>query len=397
MPLFEGQGTLYWSLLSQDAANTTSVLSAALVFPISQGYFGIGLPNNVLPGQGHINTDMIVAVIGDNRGVTLGDRYSTAEAFPSLDTSLGGVDSLMVPQGIVTPDGQLFVKFRRLYQTGDVYDNDISVTTVQPCQFAFSNASGLQYHGRGNVETVVCNFGNITERTASPSNPNPYSLVVAHAVLGAFGIGLFLTFGGFFYRYLWCLPVRVRTLFSGVLFVFGAVLTLISFIIAGVMVSQGSGDHYSFNSGSNGAHSILSLVAMIAVFAFIVLRFLADCALKPSRIEVAEDRNSEKAQFYRLGSFAGWAALVIVLLVGWPAIFLGFVDNYTTFPWLWVIGAILIFIGVVFIVAEIIRCFKGPKDELDEDDLDMVERRRAAAAARHDAPVVPAQPVVVAE
>jgi hypothetical protein len=55
----------------------------------------------------------------------------------------------------------------------------------------------------------------------------------------------------------------------------------------------------------------------------------------------------------------------------------------------------LIFIGVVFIVAEIIRFFQAPKEELDEDDLEMIERRRAAAAAGDIAPVTPQEPVVV--
>ncbi len=344
------------------------------MFPIAKGYFGIGLPRNASIGQGHFGSDMIMAVIDDSSNVVLSDRWSTSNTVPELDTAQGGVDNLLFPQGIVTPDGQLYIKFRRLFVTGDPLDMNVNLTNFQACQFAFSPEFGLLNHGRANRETTVCNFGNVSGPTAAPVAPLNNALVVAHAVLGAFGVGLFLTFGGFLYRYLWCLSVGVRLWLSSVLFLLGGVLVIISFIIAGVMVAQRNTPHFSFDSPSQGAHSILSLVLMIAVVAFLLTRFLADCALKPSRVSVASDAGSEKAQFYRLASFGGWVMLVIAVLVGWPSIFLGFVDSQDTVPWLWVIGGILIGVGAIFILAEILRCILGPKPPAQQEEIEMTNR-----------------------
>jgi hypothetical protein len=371
MPLFGGAGMLYWNNIASAKRANSVIWSAALVYPISQGYFGIGLPTNVTPGFGHFGSDMILAVIDPANNVVLSDRWSTSNSLPDLDTALGGEDNLIFPQGIVTPDGQLYIKFRRLFVTGDPFDTPISIVNFQRCQFAFSPFPGLLNHGRANRETQVCNFGNVSSPTSAPAVPFRNSLVVAHAVLGAFGIGLFLTFGGFLYRYLWCLSIGVRMWVSGVFFLLGGVLVIISFIIACAMVAESNAVHFSFDSPSHGAHGILALVTMIAVVAFLLIRFVADCALKPSRVSVAADLESEKAQFYRLASFGGWALLVVVVLVGWPTIFVGFVDNATTFPWLWVVGAILIFIGCVFIIAEIIRCIKGPKRPTPSEEIEM--------------------------
>jgi hypothetical protein len=374
MPLFGGEGTLFWrNLVSNTRQNQqTGVWSVAMVFPMTRGYFGLGLPTRLGISQGHLESDMILVTIDEARNVVLSDRWSTANALPDLDTALGGRDNLLLPQGIITPAGQLYIKFRRLFVTGDRFDVNVNVTSTQRCSFAFNRDSTVLNHGRANRETQTCNFGNVTIPTPPPLPPLNYALIVAHAVLGAFGVGLFLTFGGFFYRYLWCLSIGARMWISNILFLLGGVLVIISFIIAGVMVAQRGAPHFSFDSASQGAHSILSLVVMIAVVAFLLTRFLADCALKPSRIAAAEVAESEKAQFYRLASFGGWAMLVISVLVGWPAIFLGFVDFRETFPWLWVIGGILIGVGVIFIVAEVIRCIAGPKPvQHDKDEVEM--------------------------
>ena len=372
MPLFDGEGTLYWNLNGGGVARQGGArFSAAFVYPISRGYFGIGFPTRFGAGQAHIQSDMIMAIIDDSANpatVSVTDRWSTQNALPGLDTAQGGQDNILVPQGIVTPDNKLFVKFQRLLSTGDALDVVIDINAYQPCTFAFSPEPGTLNHGRFNRETRLCNFGNVTQPTSAPRPARSASLNVAHAVLGAFGIGLFITFGGYFYRYLWCLPVSSRVAISSGLFLLGGVLVIISFIIACVMVSQSTADHFSFSTASQGAHGIISLVTMIAVVSFLILRFLLDCAWRKSRVEISADPKSEKAQFYRLGNFASWSVLVIAVLVGWPAIFLGFVDNQTTYPWLWVIGAILIFVGVLFILTEILRCFLAPKIHRDDED-----------------------------
>ena len=374
MPLFGDElteGTLYWNLLNPEASSRRmeqpdGVWSVALVFPLKAGWFSIGLPAlDARSPLAHVNSDMITFVIDELNPemVILSDRWSNNATFPELDTSLGGEDNLVFPQGIVTPDGQLYVKFQRKYVTGDVFDQPINILGKQFCSFAFSTQMGTLYHGRANQRVEICNFGNITDPTTPP---NRYSLIVAHGVLGALGIGLFLTVGGFFYRYLWCVPVKVRGMLSNVLFVLGGLLVLISFIIAGVMVSQASGEHYSFDTASMGGHGVTSLIAFIGTLLFVLVRLFTSS-------EKRADDNVE----YRLFQYAGWVVLVLTIMVGWPAIFLGFVDQENTHPWLWVIGAIMIFLAVVALLGEIIRCLKMPKDDhsdIDENDVELTTR-----------------------
>lgn len=379
MSVFDGLGTLYWNNVGSSArAGTPLFVSVAFVFPISKGWFGLGFPPfQYLPGQGHINTDMILMAIDSTVNpptVSLSDRWSVANDLPGTDVSFGGKDNLIAPQGIVTTDGRLYVRFRRLYSTGDVFDQVILTNASQPCLFAYSPDAGLNFHGRANQQSTLCNFGNVSPTTAPTNAPRRQELVVAHGVLGAFGIGLFLTFGGFFYRYFWCVPLGARLMLSTVLFILGGVLVIISFIIAGVMVSQSTAQHFSFNTASSGAHGLTALVTMICVVVFLFLRLLSDCILKPSKRAAVSNPENEKAAFYRLASYSSWVLLILSCFVGWPVIFLGFVDLQNTWPWLWVIGGILIGVATFFAVAEIIKCIFGPK-VVTQGDVELDEVR----------------------
>lgn len=399
MPLFDGTGTLFWNLdgiggpLSRANASGTTTLSVALVMRQSRGWFSLGFPpDKFLPGFGHMDTDMIVAQVdGANSSVVLlSDRWSTNNTLPPLDSSLGGQDNLIFPQGIVTPAGQMYIKFRRLYSTGDKvgcgwpcvrtvglrariarqFDRVVNVTATQPCLFAFFDGSNnFSYHGRANVQLGVCNFGNVTER-AAVVNPFPRNLVIAHGVLGALGVGLFMTVGAFWLRFFGAKLAIV----SSVLFLLGVALIIISFIIAGVMVSQGSGIHYNFNSPSSGSHSILALVTMMCAVSFLLVRFFVDCVLRPSRARVAP--TSEKGQFYTLGQYAGYTVLALTILVGWPTIFLGFVDDKNRDPWLWVIGGILIGFAAIWLVAEVVAAIVAARS-----------RKTGRKSVRDDGPV----------
>merc|ERR1712065_124563 len=112
------------------------------------------------------------------------------------------------------------------------------------------------------------------------------------------------------------MSLKPRTFFTGALFIFGFLLILISFIIAGVMVSQASGRHFSFSTPSNGAHGITSLVAFIGITVFVVMRIFVDSSLRSAKVEkLQDDPSSDTAQFYRLGSYSSWAILALTILV----------------------------------------------------------------------------------
>merc|ERR1712232_1048694 len=110
------------------------------------------------------------------------------------------------------------------------------------------------------------------------------------------------------------------------------------------------------------------------------MRIFVDSSLRSAKVEkLQDDPSSDTAQFYRLGSYSSWAILALTILVGWPAIFLGFVDQENRDPWLWVIGGILIGVAVMFLIAEIIRYLKGPKHPNAGDD-DEADRNVEMAA-----------------
>ena len=357
-------------MLPADVTPVSGILNASFFFPINQGWFGFGLPNPATfkPGQSHLNTDMLMfEIMGSN--VLATDRFSVENGLPPLDTSLGGKDNLLFgTQGVAGtstkyPQGVMFVRFLRNFVTGDPLDQSVVVLATQPCMFAFSDLPGLSSHGR-QFEFQTCNFGNVginNERNFE------LSLIVAHGVLGSLGLGLFVTFGAFLYRYLFCVPDKTLSMLSNIMFVFGGLLVLISFIIAVAMVSNAQVVHFSFDSASMGAHAITSLVATLGIFVFLVLRLLLDCVWSKSKDDESE---GDSSQMYKLGAYAGWAILFLTVIVGWACILLGFVDERLTDPWLWVIGGIIIGIAVIFALAEIIRCVIKPADE-DEPNVEM--------------------------
>jgi hypothetical protein len=72
MPLFDGLGNLYWSNLNGPQRNDqlNGVWSVAMVFPLTSGWFGIGLPNpNEPPSRAHVDADMIMMVIDGAQNV----------------------------------------------------------------------------------------------------------------------------------------------------------------------------------------------------------------------------------------------------------------------------------------------------------------------------------------
>lgn len=373
MPLFGGDGTLYWSIRggsrrrSADSLREAGMLvDLAVVNKQSKGWLGIGLPPAAyVPGTGHNDTDMWVARVDPSNAtnVLLTDQWSPVTGQPVLDTTLGGQNNLIYPQGIITPTGLMYIAFRRMLVTGDRFDQPVNTTALSPCLFAFFDQdNSFGYHGRGNVMTITCNWGNVTV-TPRVSPPFPYNLLVAHAVLGSIGVGLLLTMGAFWLRYCGCIRLRLTTVATAVIFVLGAVLLVLSLLLAGVMVSQSTGLHYTLSSASNGAHAYTALACVIASVVFVVLRLVTcDMSGKPAT-------NDGDAAFGRLAQYAGYAVLAIAILVGWPTIFLGFVDQRNLLPWMWVIGGIAIGVAVLFFAAEVMYCFKTsphPRDEVEQ-------------------------------
>jgi hypothetical protein len=364
---------LYWNIQSPPARRGSS--SSEVVWDVAgvlhrqtKGWFGIGFPPPLyLAGDGHNNTDMIVAMVDPNNPtkVIVSDMWSFNNTSIQLDPAVGGQDNVQVTYAAITPKGELFVQFKRLLATGDRFDRVINTTALSPCMFAFYDKSDtFGYHGRANIQLgdgasggPYCNWGAVNI-TVPEVPPFPFALVVAHGVLGALGIGLFLTFGAFVLRYATCLPPKALSGITWVLFLLGVVLIVISFIIAGAMVSEGSGAHFSFNTPSSGAHSITALVTFMAAVAFVVVHLLTELLLKPG--SKAQEGSSDApppadSAFQRLAQLASYAILAIAIVVGWPAIFLGFVDEQNTDPWLGVIGGILFGVAAIWLVAEVIH------------------------------------------
>lgn len=331
------------------------------------GWFGFGLPPDVfLPGEGHRDTDIMLFSVNpaDPTALISTDMWSFNTSAVLPDTELpDGQDNIILEVGFVR-NGVAFAKFRRLVDTNSSFDRAIELNRTQGCLFAFFNESNdFGPHNPSNAQLDVCNFGNVT--VVPPEvNPFPHALIVAHGVIGALGVGLFLTLGAFLARYAG--SSSLVAMLVNVAFYLGTGLVVISFIIAGVMVSQGSGVHYNFSSPSGGAHSFISLVTFISAVAFVVVRLLTELCLNPG-----EDGIS------KLGRAGWYAILAICILTGWATLFLGFVDLQETWPWLWVIGAILIAVGVAFIVAEILYIiWKSKNSDSDDEGIEMAEAAR---------------------
>lgn len=366
---------MYWGLPADCSGLVTrdspeDWFESAFVNNQTGGWFGFGLPPaTFFPGDGHVDTDMMVFSVDP-----LNPSRLIATDMWSFNASISGsgvVPDVDLPDGVnnvvlqysAVANGQAFAVFRRRIDTGSPWDRVFNLTSPQACLFAFNSDSVVfGYHGSKNVQIGECNWGNVTV-TPPTITPFPYSLVVAHGVIGALGVGLFLTLGVFVARYGG--SSSFMGLLKNLLFCLGVILILISFVIAGVMVSQGSGLHYSFSSPSSGSHSILSLITFMSAIFFIVVYFVTERLLSQEEPK-GRASGEEDGALSKLGRGMWYTILAICILTGWPAIFLGFVDLQSTDPWLWVIGGILIGVAVIFLLAEILRHMFGGKQAKDK-------------------------------
>ena len=104
------------------------------------GHFALGLAKTMS------NCDMIIAEIINDQ-IEIRDTWSTSRVTPNEDQGLGGKNDI-IKTAFTSDDGNGYkiIRFNRLLNTGDKYDNVLAQNITEMC-YAYSNDATLSYHG----------------------------------------------------------------------------------------------------------------------------------------------------------------------------------------------------------------------------------------------------------
>jgi len=139
----KGMYRLYWSRLDD-------VLQMGIRAE-TEGWVAVGIQ----PGSAMQDADIIIGFVADAQ-VTLEDHYSTGRFGPHRpDTEQGGTNDILAFGGSEA-DGFTVIEFSRKLDTGDEYDNPLTVGTTNAVIWAYGTAdnTSLQHAPRGYGEVT---------------------------------------------------------------------------------------------------------------------------------------------------------------------------------------------------------------------------------------------------
>lgn len=130
----KGNFALSWCYPSADEVQLTLTLAGTT-------FIAVGF------GGSMYDADMVAGWVDGSGKAVIGDYYSSEEAEPKTDESLGGSNDIKIISGSKTETSTTLVFSRKLV-TGDKYDRDISTTEPMDMIYAWSNngEGKITYH-----------------------------------------------------------------------------------------------------------------------------------------------------------------------------------------------------------------------------------------------------------
>eukprot|EP01119_Soliformovum_irregulare_P007615 TRINITY_DN20055_c0_g1_i1.p1 TRINITY_DN20055_c0_g1~~TRINITY_DN20055_c0_g1_i1.p1 ORF type:complete len:379 (+),score=73.78 TRINITY_DN20055_c0_g1_i1:38-1138(+) len=259
--LLGGEIVVYWNIESD-------VLSVGVIAQTT-GWVGIGFGSNSMT-----NADIFIGMVTAGT-VTVNDYWSTAEGQPSLDTAIGGTDSVLESAG-VEDNGFTHIKFRRNMAAQDANaDLAISTTGETGVIVAMGTTDTLAQHAGGSRVGASINFAS----GASMSGLNTGQFQLAHSVFMVLGWGFFATAGILIARFghahkLW-FKIHIGVMTGAMVF------SLIGFILAIFSASS----QFTQTTNIALAHAWIGLFVVVGGLSQPIIGFIADRKFDPNRDE----------------------------------------------------------------------------------------------------------------
>ncbi|KAL9641472.1 hypothetical protein ABK040_013397 [Willaertia magna] len=151
---------IYWNIDPQKN-ELQMALSVRTLGWIGFGFSSFSTNGSPAPQIAMINADVIFGWVANNQTFIF-DGYTSSYATPSLDTTLGGTNSVTLVKGEEW-NGRTILEFNRPLTTGDRYDVAIEVNKTANVIYAFGTADGqtngqIDSHGNNRGVASIVNF-----------------------------------------------------------------------------------------------------------------------------------------------------------------------------------------------------------------------------------------------
>ena len=156
---------LHWNITGAGANRS---IAFALEYSTTTGWLGFGVGE---PASGSMaGADIMVASIGTDGRLTVGDYFATAESRPTAD----GTPSDWVGVGYSRTANTTIVEATRLLAVTDTAHDRAIVDDGKPTKliFAFGASASLQYHGANRAQYSINLFDPMTDRLAAVATRN---------------------------------------------------------------------------------------------------------------------------------------------------------------------------------------------------------------------------------